>query len=535
MTSQPPSFRPDRRRARPTSSEARPASGQNPSTGQGAAEGAQGSAPQTGYGVRPSAQGAPMPVFRERPKVYGVAADGAGAKQWRVDAESGEAAPVDPHKPLIPTTADQPSRPLPPSFAPAKRASHAESAARAAAQRNGDAARGGAGPAPSFAPTGRSGGRPSGASSARPGAVPGRPGPQAGSAAPRPIRSSGGYPTTSVPPSTPVPRPDPARTARPVGRPKRRSPLRRIGALIAALLVLVLVWTSFLLWDANQNLGRTQALSGAANTAGTTYLLAGSDSRADGAVKDGFEGGERSDSIMLVNIAPNGQTVTLSIPRDTYAKIPGYGWDKINAAYSYGGSALLVEAVENLTGLTVDHYVQIGMGGVADIVDAVGGINACYDGDVAQGDPSGLEWTAGCHDVDGTTALAFSRMRYSDPEGDIGRTKRQRQVISKVVSKALSPSTLINPAKTLKVERAGSASFTVDESDSVLDVAKLVLAFRSSSKSGLMGTPPIESLDYTTDAGGSAVLLQDTTADDFFAKLRSGSLTTDDLNVVAGY
>ena len=157
------------------------------------------------------------------------------------------------------------------------------------------------------------------------------------------------------------------------------------------------------------------ALSGAADTPGTTYLLAGSDSRADGAVQDGFNESERADSIMLVNVAPNGQKVALSIPRDTYAEIPGVGWDKINASYAYGGPELLVETVEKLTGLTVDHFVQIGMGAVPDMVDAVGGVELCYDND-ADDQYSGLKWTAGCHTVDGTTALQFSRMRYQDPE-----------------------------------------------------------------------------------------------------------------------
>ena len=281
---------------------------------------------------------------------------------------------------------------------------------------------------------------------------------------------------------------------------------------LSLLLVLILAWGGFLVWDANSNIGRVSALTGSADTPGTTYLLAGSDSRADGAVQDGFEGSERADSIMLVNVAPNGQAVALSIPRDTYAEIPGVGWDKINASYAYGGPQLLVETVEKLTGLTVDHFVQIGMGAVPDMVDAVGGVELCYDHD-ANDEYSGLNWTAGCHTVD-------------------GRTKRQRQVISKVVSAAASPATLINPARTLNVERAGSKSFTVDEDSSIFTVGSLVLALRSASSEELMGVPPIESLDYTTSAGASAVLLRDETAPDFFEKLRTGKLTSSDLNQV---
>ena len=334
----------------------------------------------------------------------------------------------------------------------------------------------------------------------------------------------------STPAAAPAPAAAPSAPAAKPRRKKRRHPILKTLCLI---LVIVLAWGGFLMWDANTNMGRVSALSGAADTAGTTYLLAGSDSRADGAVKDGFDESERADSIMLVNVAPNGQAVALSIPRDTYAEIPGVGWDKINASYAYGGPQLLVETVEKLTGLTVDHFVQIGMGAVPDMVDAVGGVELCYDND-ADDQYSGLKWTAGCHTVDGTTALQFSRMRYQDPEGDIGRTKRQRQVISKVISSAASPSTLVNPAKTLRVERAGSRSFTVDEDSSVLTVASLVWALRSASSNQMMGVPPIESLNFTTNAGASAVLLRDTTADDFFAKLRSGTLTTSDLNQVDG-
>lgn len=336
-----------------------------------------------------------------------------------------------------------------------------------------------------------------------------------------------------APAAAPAPAPAPVAPTAPVATPRRRKRRHPILTTLCLILVLVLAWGAFLMWDANTNMGRVSALSGAADTPGTTYLLAGSDSRADGAVQDGFNESERADSIMLVNVAPNGQKVALSIPRDTYAEIPGVGWDKINASYAYGGPQLLVETVEKLTGLTVDHFVQIGMGAVPDMVDAVGGVELCYDND-ADDQYSGLKWSAGCHTVDGKTALQFSRMRYQDPEGDIGRTKRQRQVISKVISAAASPSTLVNPAKTLRVERAGSKSFTIDEDSSVVTVASLVWALRSASSTQMMGIPPIESLNFTTNAGASAVLLRDTTADDFFAKLRAGTLTTSDLNQIDG-
>ncbi len=291
-------------------------------------------------------------------------------------------------------------------------------------------------------------------------------------------------------------------------------------------------------------------------------LILGTDSRAGNNNVDGSQGSEdvasaRSDTALVMHISADRKRVdAVSIPRDTLVDIPecktldGEKTESsedtpFNSAFAKGagdsddkkavasGATCTWKTVEKLTGLTVDHFVQIGMGAVPDMVDAVGGVELCYDND-ADDQYSGLKWTAGCHTVDGTTALQFSRMRYQDPEGDIGRTKRQRQVISKVISSAASPSTLVNPAKTLRVERAGSRSFTVDEDSSVLTVASLVWALRSASSNQMMGVPPIESLNFTTNAGASAVLLRDTTADDFFAKLRSGTLTTSDLNQVDG-
>ena len=407
--------------------------------------------------------------------------------------------------PNPPATPDETTvAPTPPSFAPGSgdAATTHTPAAPSFAPGSGSPVASGSPAAPSFAPSGNG---PRQVSATRSQAIP------------NPVPTPGATPSRTAPATAP--------------RPRRKRRRRLVLKTLSVLLVIVLAWGGFLVWDANTNIGRVSALSGASDTAGTTYLLAGSDSRADGAVQDGFEGSERADSIMLVNIAANGQAVALSIPRDTYAEIPGVGWDKINASYAYGGPQLLVETVEKLTGLTVDHFVQIGMGAVPDMVDAVGGVELCYDHD-SNDEYSGLNWTAGCHTVDGPTALQFSRMRYQDPEGDIGRTKRQRQVISKVVSEAASPATLINPARTLRVERAGSKSFTVDEDSSIMTVASLVMALRSASSDELMGVPPIESLDYTTSAGASAVLLRDETAPDFFAKLRAGKLTTSDFNQI---
>ena len=145
------------------------------------------------------------------------------------------------------------------------------------------------------------------------------------------------------------------------------------------------------------------------------------------------------------------------------------------------------------------------------MVDAVDGVEVCLDYDVDDPDSS-LVWDTSkgtCQKVDGEKALAYSRMRKSDPTGDIGRAQRQRAVVSAVVSKAMSAQTLINPFRQDKLVDSGTKALTVDEDASALDLGQMALAFRSASNKGLTGAPPIESLDYEPGGIGAAVLLQD--------------------------
>lgn len=301
-------------------------------------------------------------------------------------------------------------------------------------------------------------------------------------------------------------------------------------ALLVFVLVLALVvvfWGLFLVHRVESQMGRVDALSGAADTPGTTWLIAGSDSR-EGLVNDGTEG-ERSDSILLVHEAPNGKVAMVSLPRDTYSEIPGKGKAKLNAAFSWGGAPLLVQTVEGLTGLTVDHYVQVGMSGVAQIVDAVGGVNLCWDQSFSDR-LTGLGWEAGCHDVDGNTALLFSRMRYSDPTGDIGRTKRQRLVIAAVLKKALSRDVILSSSRQLALADAGAAALKVDRTTKLWNIARLVLAMRRASEEGMQGVPPIASVGYNPGHGvGSTVLLDSQKTPDFFGRLAAGTLSPADL------
>ncbi|MBM7498367.1 LCP family protein [Oerskovia paurometabola] len=344
-------------------------------------------------------------------------------------------------------------------------------------------------------------------------------------AASRPSAPRGARPSTRPTGSPPGTRPPSTRPPVTAGGPRGRRRGRRLATTVGVLaLVLLIAWPVGLLVWANGKIQHVDALSGASGTAGTTYLLAGSDARGgDGIAEDGTEGA-RTDTIMILHKPASGPAALISLPRDSFVEVPGRGPAKLNAAYSWGGAPLLVQTVEGLTGLTVDHFVEIGLGGVSNVVNAVGGVELCLDYDV--NDPnSGLVWTAGCHDADGTTALAFARMRYSDPKGDIGRGERQRQVIGAVSQKAVDASLLVRPGDQVSLLGAGIGALEVDEKTGIVDLGKLALAFRAANgPDGVTGTPPISDPDYRPGGVGSTVRLDPDLSPAFWADLRDGKL-----------
>ncbi|MCK0117814.1 LCP family protein [Isoptericola sp. S6320L] len=336
--------------------------------------------------------------------------------------------------------------------------------------------------------------------------------------------------------ASPAARPAPARgdgggpTGRGPTRPDQKGPGgfrvrkgRVAGLAFLLVLVLLLAWPIGLIVWANGQIQHTDALSDAEGTPGTTYLLAGSDARGSGGVNDSTSGA-RTDTIMVLHKPRSGPTALISIPRDTYVEIPGEGMNKVNAAYAWGGAPLLVQTVEGLTGLTMDHYAEVGFGSLEEIVDAVGGVELCLDYDVD--DPkSELVWEAGCHQADGATALAFSRMRYSDPKGDIGRAERQQQVIAGIADTAVQPSVLLNPIDQVQLVGAGTDALVVDQKTGLIDLGRLALAFKGATgPEGVTGTPPIADPGYNPGNGvGSTVLLTED-VDTFWADLRDGNL-----------
>ena len=219
----------------------------------------------------------------------------------------------------------------------------------------------------------------------------------------------------------------------------RRPRALRITLCAIAVLVAALILSVFGAWQwVDSKLNRSDWLTDTPNTPASTWLILGSDERDGSTDYGGVDNisGFRTDTILVLIKPKSGPSSLVSIPRDSLMNVDNQ-YMKINAVALIAGKKALVSNVEQITGQKIDHVAQIKFGGLQNVVNALGGIELCYDEDV-QDSYSGLNWKAGCHTADGSTALSFSRMRYADARGDFGRNERQRQVISAIVKKASS-------------------------------------------------------------------------------------------------
>lgn len=244
-----------------------------------------------------------------------------------------------------------------------------------------------------------------------------------------------------------------------------------------------------------------------AETDGTTFLVVGSDSRKgltaeqQKELKTGKDlgGRGRTDTIMLLHLG-SGRPILISIPRDSLLPIPGYGTTKVNAAYAFGGPPLLVSTLENATGLHIDHYVEIGFGGVVSMVDAVGGVQICPKQDLDD-KLAGLHVKAGCQEADGKTALAYARARHAYANGDLQRVQSQREVIAGIGSKVKSPLTFIDPIRYYRVVNGGASTVTIDSGAGIPVLARFGLALSSAmGNRGANCTVPISDMAVHWDS-----------------------------------
>ncbi|MEO7754403.1 MAG: LCP family protein [Terracoccus sp.] len=314
---------------------------------------------------------------------------------------------------------------------------------------------------------------------------------------PRPERADG---AGTVPP--------PPRPARPS---RRRHRLRRVLVVVVLLLVASLawlVWVPVSAWNSVARVDNVPTGQRPVDTSGYNYLLVGSDSRAGlttaqrKALTTGSAEGQRTDTIMIVHVSESGgKPVMVSIPRDSYVPIPDHNSNKINAAYAIGGPQLLTATVEGATGIHLDGYVEIGLGGFADVVDSVGGVRLCVPRDMV--DPkAGIDLKKGCQTLAGADALGYVRSRYEDPMGDIGRAARQRQFLGALMKKAATPSTVLLPWRYTSFADAAAGGIAVGQDTGLMDAVRVLQAMRSvSNDEGLSLSVPTSDLAYRTNNG----------------------------------
>ncbi|GAA1972805.1 LCP family protein [Amycolatopsis minnesotensis] len=270
-------------------------------------------------------------------------------------------------------------------------------------------------------------------------------------------------------------------------------------------------------------------------------LLVGLDSRTDAQgnplskellaeLRAGVSDGElNTDTLIFVHIPNDGsKAVAISLPRDSYVEIPGYGKHKINSAYArakatafnelkskgvsdprdlelqsnQAGAKELISTVEKLTGSTIDNYAAINLLGFSDVTKAIGGVDVCLNKAVNDS-YSGADFKAGPQAVEGADALAFVRQRHGLPRGDLDRVVRQQVFMAGLAKKVLSAGTLTDPSKLSSLTSAIQKSV-------VLNAGWDIISFAQQLK-GLTGgqlefrTIPVVNMDYNTPEDGSAI------------------------------
>jgi LCP family protein required for cell wall assembly len=271
------------------------------------------------------------------------------------------------------------------------------------------------------------------------------------------------------------------------------------------------------------------------NTDGMTILAIATDDRSGLTRKQenalhvghGNYGAARTDTIMLIRIAPGGGGATaVSMPRDSWISIPAYTGvdgkqhkatqDRINTLLERGGPQLMIKTLEQLSGLRIDHFVSVNFAGFLNMVDAVGGVPMCIP-KALKDESAGLDLTAGNHTLTGRQALAYVRARHID--SDFGRMQRQQRFLSSMIQRVMSAGTLLNPLKLNGFIDASMSSITTDETLDRDAILNLALRFRSLKLSKIRFlTVPISDGNARIN-GNSVVLWNDHEAHKLFVRM----------------
>ncbi|MFL6127481.1 MAG: LCP family protein [Mycobacteriales bacterium] len=264
------------------------------------------------------------------------------------------------------------------------------------------------------------------------------------------------------------------------------------------------------------------------------YLLIGSDTRAGAngryETSAGQVSGERSDTTILAHLSPNRQkAVLVSFPRDSWVRLPACRDrtgkqvaehdGQFNDAFATGGPACTVLAVQRLTGIKINHYVQVDFTGFKTMVDAVGGVPICTTTPLRDTE-SGLRLDTGTTLLRGEQALSYVRARYGIGDGsDLGRIQRQQRFLGAMVRTATSTRLLVNPVALTRFLGAATGALTLDRATSIGDLKALADQLRDldPKRVGFL-TAPIANPAYNPPGfpepapgrGGSKVLLDAT-------------------------
>jgi LCP family protein required for cell wall assembly len=306
-------------------------------------------------------------------------------------------------------------------------------------------------------------------------------------------------------------------------RGRRRHRGRRIALITGAVVVILILAVVASYFYLDSKLNRSVALpADTGQSAGTNWLIAGSDTRQglsrteQDLLHVGSDAGTaNSDSLMLLHTG-GGKPVLISIPRDSYVPIPGHGTNKINAALGFGGPTLLIQTVEQVTGLRIDHFMGIGFGGLDNVVNQVGGVRMCLPTALHDYD-SGASLPAGCQTLNGAQALAFVRDRHSFADEDLQREQDQRAFLKALLSKATSPGVYLNPFVALPFGSTAASSISVDQGSHLYNLISVALALRNPQT----GTVPIANANYPTANAGDAVLWNQSEALQLFTALKN--------------
>jgi LCP family protein required for cell wall assembly len=279
------------------------------------------------------------------------------------------------------------------------------------------------------------------------------------------------------------------------------------------------------------------------------YLLVGSDTR-EGLSKEELKAlrvgsvataaGKRSDTMLLVHISKaRDKAVLISIPRDTFALIPEHRskagklipavHSKINSSFNWGGAPLLIQTIEEMTDLKIDHYIEINFAGFARIVDSIGGVEICTKKNI--NDPkSHLVLEAGVHTLNGIESLKYVRTREFDGMGDLGRMQRQQAFMSAVLRKATSAGVLLNPVTMASFINSALSAVTTDSELKNSDLIALAKQMKSLSTSSVRTlTVPLSDLNYYSNGVTAAVLWDPVLAPQLWTRLREDQAVVDEV------